>query len=328
MGKIKNKSKPLQALIAAFVAMLLAATPAIAMADMVGIDVSGWQASNVTCTAQYDFAVVKVSQGVGFENGSWRTQAKCVTDRGKSLGLYHYAGGNNAEAEADYFVAKARDYVGRAVLVLDWESYQNAQWGNSDWVRRFVQRVHTLTGVWPMVYVQASAIRQIPSDVRANCGLWVAQYASNAPTGYQSRPWNYSIYGEAMRQYTSNGWVNGYNGPLDLNYFRGDAGQWQAYANPAGAAKPATPPQTATPPTQTIDLQALATATIRGDYGNGQQRRDALGANYDKVMAIVNQRLNNAGTSQTQQQATSTGVTSVTIRSGDTMSAIATRTGL
>lgn len=295
MGRFKNRSKPLQALIAALFAVLLACTPAIAMADMVGIDVSGWQASNVTCTASYDFAVVKVSQGVDFENSSWRTQAKCVTDRGKSLGLYHYAGGNNAEAEADYFVGRARDYIGRAVLVLDWESYQNAQWGNSDWVRRFVQRIHTLTGVWPMVYVQASALGQIPGDVRANCGLWVAQYASNAPTGYQSRPWNYAIYGEAMRQYTSNGWISGYNGPLDLNYFRGDASQWQAYANPAGAAKPATPPQTEKPPTQTIDLQALATATIRGDYGNGQQRRDALGANYDKVMAIVNQRLRGNG---------------------------------
>lgn len=274
---IKNKSKPslVMRILAVVVAVLLACTPAIAMADMVGIDVSGWQASNVTCTASYDFAVVKVSQGVGFENSSWRTQAKCVTDRGKSLGLYHYAGGNNAEAEADYFVGRARDYIGRAVLVLDWESYQNAQWGNSDWVRRFVQRVHTLTGVWPMVYVQASALGQIPGDVRANCGLWVAQYASNAPTGYQSRPWNYAVYGEAMRQYTSNGWISGYNGPLDLNYFRGDAGQWQAYANPAGAAKPATPPQTEKPPTQTVDLQALATATIRGDYGNGRQRRDA-----------------------------------------------------
>ena len=45
MGKIKNKSKPLQALIAALFAVLLACTPAIAMADMVGIDVSGWQAA-------------------------------------------------------------------------------------------------------------------------------------------------------------------------------------------------------------------------------------------------------------------------------------------
>lgn len=178
-----------------------------------------------------------------------------------------------------------------------------------------------------MVYVQASALNQIPSDVRANCGLWVAQYASNAPTGYQSRPWNYAIYGEAMRQYTSNGWVNGYNGPLDLNYFRGDASQWQAYANPAGAAKPATPPQTEKPPTQTVDLQALATAAIRGDYGNGQQRRDALGANYDRVMAIVNQRLNGTAT-VAPQQTTQANTTRVTVRSGDTMSGIASRTGL
>lgn len=320
---IKNKSKPslVMRILAVVVAVLLACTPAIAMADMVGIDVSGWQASNVTCTASYDFAVVKVSQGVGFENSSWRTQAKCVTDRGKSLGLYHYAGGNNAEAEADYFVGRARDYIGRAVLVLDWESYQNAQWGNSDWVRRFVQRVHTLTGVWPMVYVQASALGQIPGDVRANCGLWVAQYASNAPTGYQSRPWNYAVYGEAMRQYTSNGWISGYNGPLDLNYFRGDASQWQAYANPAGAAKPATPPQTEKPPTQTIDLQALATATIRGDYGNGQQRRDALGANYDKVMAIVNQRLRGNG-------GTGNGTGYWVVQRGEYLSLIGARTGV
>ena len=254
MGRFKNKSKPLQALIAALFAVLLACTPAIAMADMVGIDVSGWQASNVTCTASYDFAVVKVSQGIGFENSSWRTQAKCVTDRGKSLGLYHYAGGNNAASEADYFVGRARDYIGRAVLVLDWESYQNAQWGNSDWVRRFVQRVHTLTGVWPMVYVQASALNQIPSDVRANCGLWVAQYASNAPTGYQSRPWNYSIYGEAMRQYSGTGVVNTWS-PIDLNIFRGEAWQWDLYANPAGSTAPApatpAPVQPSTPPANT-----------------------------------------------------------------------------
>ena len=45
---IKNKSKPslVMRLLAVVVAVLLACTPAIAMADTVGIDVSGWQASN------------------------------------------------------------------------------------------------------------------------------------------------------------------------------------------------------------------------------------------------------------------------------------------
>ena len=95
-----------------------------------------------------------------------------------------------------------------------------------------VVNVHERTGVWPLVYVSAAFIPQIPADVRANCGLWVAQYASNNPTGWQSRPWNYGKYGEAMRQYTSNGRINGYNGPLDLNYFRGTREQWDKYANP------------------------------------------------------------------------------------------------
>lgn len=103
---------------------------------------------------------------------------------------------------------------------------------HSNWIRVFVNRVHERTGVWPLVYVSAAFIPQIPADVRANCGLWVAQYANNNPTGWQSRPWNYGKYGEAMRQYTSNGRINGYNGPLDLNYFRGTREQWDKYANP------------------------------------------------------------------------------------------------
>jgi hypothetical protein len=40
-----------------------------------------------------------------------------------------------------------------------------------------------------------------------------------------------------------------------------------------------------------VDLNALADAVIRGEYGVGAERRAKLGANYDKVQQIVNQRL-------------------------------------
>ena len=40
-----------------------------------------------------------------------------------------------------------------------------------------------------------------------------------------------------------------------------------------------------------VDLNALADAVLRGDYGNGDDRKSALGANYDAVQTIVNQRL-------------------------------------
>lgn len=205
--------KRLSALLVALLTMFMVASTA--MADMNGIGVSGWQPVGITRQVKADFAVVKVTQNTGFVNTVWRAQAQGALDTGKKLGLYHYAGGNNPTAEANHFINHARSYVGRAVLVLDWESYQNSAWGNGNWVREFIQRIHTLTGVWPMVYVQASAIWQIPSDVR-QVRIVGAQYASNAATGWQTRPWKYGAYGEAMRQYTSNGRLPGYNGPLDL----------------------------------------------------------------------------------------------------------------
>lgn len=315
--------KRLSTLLAALLAMLVFAPTALA--DMNGIDVSGWQPAGITRQVQADFAVVKVTQNTGYVNPVWRAQAQGALDTGKKLGLYHYAGGSNPAAEADHFIHHARDYVGRAVLVLDWESYQNTAWGRSDWVRTFVQRIHTLTGVWPMVYVQASAIRQIPADVRANCGLWVAQYASNNPTGWQSRPWLYGAYGEAMRQYTSNGRLSGYNGPLDLNVFRGDAWQWDKYANPNGTVKPN---QTTPPPVDMTDWNALVERAIRGDYGNGETRKAMLGDKYVRVQELVNQRFSGSAAQPVPKTPATTGTTSVTVRSGDTISGIAARTGL
>ena len=43
------------------------------------------------------------------------------------------------------------------------------------------------------------------------------------------------------------------------------------------------------------DIEALAQAVIRGDYGNGDDRRAALGASYDAVQARVNEILGAGG---------------------------------
>ena len=43
--------------------------------------------------------------------------------------------------------------------------------------------------------------------------------------------------------------------------------------------------------TSSTDLNALADAVIRGEYGNGAQRQAALGANYAAVQALVNKKL-------------------------------------
>lgn len=215
-----------------------------ASADMRGVDVSNWQCDIDTYALDADFVVAGTTWGVGgfnnmcLSNGvnqAANYQLGRASDSGKSIGVYHYAMGRDANAEADFFIDNVRGYVGNAVLVLDWESQDNPQFGNGAWIETWVRHVHDRTRVWPIVYVQASALGQLSAFVREHCGVWVAQYASRAVTGYQERPWLYGAYGEAMRQYTSNGYVSGYAGRLDLNYFRGERWQWDAYAHGDGA---------------------------------------------------------------------------------------------
>ena len=215
-----------------------------ASADMRGVDVSNWQCDIDTYALDADFVVAGATWGVGgFDNSclvngvnqAANYQLGRASGSGKSIGVYHYAMGHDANAEADFFIDNVRGYVGNAVLVLDWEAQDNPQFGNGAWIETWVRRVHDRTQVWPIVYVQASALGQLTQFVRAHCGVWVAQYASMNVTGYQERPWLYGAYGEAMRQYTSNGYVSGYAGRLDLNYFRGERRQWDAYARGDGA---------------------------------------------------------------------------------------------
>lgn len=211
---------------------------------MRGVDVSNWQCGVDTYALDADFVVAGATWGVGgfgnscLVNGvnqAANYQLGRASASGKSIGVYHYAMGRDANAEADFFIDNVRGYVGNAVLVLDWEAQDNPQFGNGAWVEAWVRRVHDRTRVWPIVYVQASALGQLTAFVRGHCGVWVAQYASMSVTGYQEKPWLYGAYGEAMRQYTSNGYVSGYAGRLDLNYFRGERWQWDAYARGDGA---------------------------------------------------------------------------------------------
>lgn len=310
-----------------------------ASADMNGYDVSGYQSGDITAAAPADFVVIKATQGLGWSNINYSAQKANADRTGKATGMYHFANGGNAVAEADTFVNAVSDRVGKSVLALDWEeclaygrygcSVTNPNWGNPAWIQTWVTRVHDRTAVWPIVYVQRSAVWQVNAWVRARCMLWVAQYASNAATGYQSNPWNAGASGEGMIQYTSSGYVGG-RGPIDLNRFFGDRSAWQKIAcgERSGCAVgtiTTSPPTHTETTTTTTDLNALATAVIRGEYGNGQDRRARLGANYDRVMAIVNARL---GRGSYSGPTTVTTTRTYVVRAGDTVSAIADRTGL
>ena len=201
-----------------------------------GIDISKWQQGINIPGVNADFVVCQACYGANPEP-TFHEQIEATLDCGKKAGAYIFITGQNGEISE--FCSLVKPYVGRAILALDWEADNNAQWGNLEYLRNCIRGVQDATGVNPLVYFPASAYSQIyPLLQRMNCGAWVAQYANMNPSGYQQSPWNENLYNMAMFQYSSTGHPGGYSGSLDLDLFYGDRNAWDAYAK---SDKPAAP---------------------------------------------------------------------------------------
>lgn len=254
-----------------------------------GIDISNWQAGLKPAAVPGDFIIVKATEGVGYISPAYRSQAEGTLNSGKLLGVYHYVNGSGAASEAAFFVNQIQPYVGKAVIALDWEKQGNSQFGNVEYLKQVAQEVIRLTGVRPLIYCSASLLGAVaPVAQSLNCGLWIAQYADNNTTGYQAHPWNEGAYACAIRQYSSSGRIPGYGANLDLDIAYMDRGAWMRYAASNGKTQFAPTPQ---PAPARPNLEQMATETIQGKYGNGNERKSRLGRWYEQVMAIVNRRL-------------------------------------
>lgn len=139
------------------------------------VDVYSGSPRSYATQSGVDVIMVKATQGTSYVNPYCDTDYQAAKKKGRLLGVYHYCSGGNPEAEAKYFYKNIKGYIGEAVPAVDWESNQNANWGNANYVRRFVDEFHKLSGVWPLIYVQASALSQV-ANCGKDCGLWVASY--------------------------------------------------------------------------------------------------------------------------------------------------------
>lgn len=260
------------------------------MAYLNGIDVSNWQNGINLAAVPADFVICKATQGNSYVSPDCVRQVEQGAAAGKLIGTYHYISGSGAVAEADFYLNNIKNWIGKHMMCLDWESNQNSQWGNESYLKQVAQRIIERTGIPPVIYVQQSrlsAVKAIADEL--NCGLWVAQYANMDQTGYQATPWNEGAYTCAIRQYSSAGRLSGYSGNLDLNKFYGDRNAWLKYCNPDGAHEDTggstTPSQPASPTGSTLDL---VVGVMQGEYGNGDARKAALGSRYDEVQDMIN----------------------------------------
>lgn len=279
-----------------------------------GIDISHHQKGIDLGAIDTDFVICKATEGNGYTDEMCDTFYQKAKSLEKKLGVYHFARpdlGNTAEAEADWFIKETLGYHKEAMLILDWES---GDLTNVSWAKAWLDRVYEKTGVKPVIYMSASVMSSADwsSVVNADYGLWVANYGTNDGTAQESvfdrYPLKYwSFY--ALWQYTSKGKLNGYSGNLDLNYFSGDSSAWDKYAGGSpSSSKPSNP-------VETKSTDDLAREVIAGKYGNGEDRKNALGSRYDEVQARVNEIL---GINQVEYYI---------VQSGDNLTKIANKYG-
>lgn len=251
--------------------------------SMNGIDISNWQKGLDLGKISYDFAIIKATEGNHFVDEFCDGFYQKAKQMGKCLGVYHYANGLNPIEEAKFFLNNVKNYVGEAILVLDWEEIGNVSFRKNDfdWCKQWLDYVTKETGVKPMLYCQQSVMNKFKGV--GDYGMWVAQYPDYIPTGYQETPWNEGAYACAMRQYSSVGRLDGYDGDLDLDKFYGDRTAWDKYTGKGNAVKPVPKPEPPKPVTPQGTKLDLVYKTMRGEFGDGETRKKSLGTRYNEV---------------------------------------------
>lgn len=150
-------------------------------------DISRWQGGWVDTGEQ--IVMVKVSGG---DRGLYidpqaANNYNQVISSGKAFGGYHFAGGTDPIAEANYFLNAMKPWNPGEVPALDWEVSHPDPVG---WCLSFVNQVHDVAGAWPLLYINYATLKAYNwTPVLNNCGLWLADWTNNPDStidvGYQ-----------------------------------------------------------------------------------------------------------------------------------------------
>lgn len=253
---------------------------------MNGIDIAGWQSGIDLSMVPCDFVICKATGGTGYVSPDFKRQVEQSLSLGKLTGVYHFAldgfKGTTPEAEAKHFLNTIKPYLGKVILVLDWEA--DAVNLGAGWAKKWLDFVYSETGIRALIYMsQGVASSSAWAEVAKNHPLWMAQYANyEKQYGYNSNPWGAKTCGKwgnniAIHQYTSQGYLDGYNSNLDLNLAYIGKAEWERLcgkdAEPDTQKEPERPAEETTVDTF---ITEKAKEVIAGKWGNGQARKDAL----------------------------------------------------
>lgn len=253
---------------------------------MKGIDVSNWQGLINIYDMDIDFVICKATEGTNFVDSTCDYVIEQAKALGKKWGFYHFASNGGALEEAEFFVNNCKNYFGHGIPILDYENSNSIEWCET-----WLEKVHDMTGVWPIIYMSASRCGEFAGSwIHEKCGLWVAGYPMgytawpDSKIPYNISPWTFA----AIWQFTSSLQLPQYSGNLDGDYAYMSENGWDSYANSDGSIS------------NTVQKEA-SSQTVRevyeGKYGDGDTRKHNLenaGYDYDEVQEMVNDYIDKA----------------------------------
>lgn len=278
---------------------------------MFGIDVSTFQ-GNIDwdrVKSQIGFAILRLGWIGNKKNHTLDTKFERNYSECKRLGIpigvyvYNYCNcEDTAKSGAEWTLQHLNGKTLDLPVYIDMEDSSIAGLGK-DKLTNICIAFNTLienSGLWAGVYANKDWFEnKLNKDtIKSKYTTWIAHYTSGT-NRYQGE---YDIW-----QNSSSGKINGISGNTDTNYMYRDLIAEIGNKTPSG-------------PTNTKSIEELAIEVINGQWGNGDSRKSALqnaGYAYNAVQNRVNELLN----------VNNSNSTTYTVKSGDTLSGIASKFG-
>ena len=190
-------------------------------AEARGVDVSHWQPPiewNHVAASGYTFAIVKLTEGVGYIDPRAGSHAGGARAAGMAVGWYHYATPKEWDPveEADAFLEALEVYAQPDLLpVLDLESNAHglSRERMTEWALSWLARVEASFARKPILYTYPHFAARWLAAGRGleSYPLWIAHYEVAEPTVPSIWP-SFDIW-----QHSATGSVSGISGNCDLN---------------------------------------------------------------------------------------------------------------
>lgn len=206
---------------------------------MYGMDLSHYQDPIDLIKGNYDFCIIKATEGIGYTDKSFDKFALQLTRLNKLIGCYHYARPDlhgtieQMRKEAYWFIEEVRrmNLLGKSILILDWEK---EPMDREDLVTAWCEEIIEETGITPFIYGSKSKLKQwrkLGWTILDKYPIWIASWPSNnrmeVGTEVNVAPplekWN-------IWQYSATGAYPGFSGNVDLDLTYMTEDMWRTFA--------------------------------------------------------------------------------------------------